>query len=84
MKCRLGCDSPEDQIHIFTQCQYSEVPSNIVYGDIFEDTDKQKDIIRSFIKINKRRQALIENIPPGEARAVHKKHKCFLVPQSAA
>ena len=69
LKCRLGCNSPEDQILIFTQCQYIEVPLNIVYGDIFEDTDKQKYIISSFIKIDQRRQKLIENIPPGEARA---------------
>ena len=69
LKCRLGCDSPESQVHTFTQCQQIEIPPNTVYEDIFSDTDKQKSCIRVFICVDKKRQKLIENIPTGDARA---------------
>ena len=69
LKCRLGCDSPESQIHIFTQCQQIEIPPNTVYENIYYDTDKQNSCIKSFISIDKKRQKQIENIPPGDARA---------------
>ena len=33
------------------------------------DTDKQNSVIKSFISIDKKRQKMIENVPPGDARA---------------
>ena len=69
LKCRLGCDSPESQLHIFTQCQHTEIPSITVHENIYSDTDKQNSCIKSLICIDKKRQHIIENVPPGDARA---------------
>ena len=57
LKCRLGCDTIEDQVHIFTQCKYSANTPHIAlnYEDLFKDSVKQKTIIKSFLQIEKRR-----------------------------
>ena len=66
--CRLGCDLPESQFHIFTECKYGEFPPNPVHGSIFSDETRQKEVIQVFIKIEKRRLKLLEHVPPGETR----------------
>ena len=69
LSCRLGCDSNETQLHIFTQCTYIEIPPNIDYSHIFENATIQKEVIKLFLDIDKRRLKLIEHVPPGESRA---------------
>ena len=68
LKCRLGCDIFEDQIHIFTQCKYSaDGPKNVVeYEDLFKDSMKQKKVIEAFLKIEQKRDSIKYNNPPGE------------------
>ena len=65
----LGCDLLEMQNHVFTQCNFSEIPPNLVYDDVFGDSIKQKEVIKSFILIEKRRKKLLEQVPHGETRA---------------
>ena len=69
LTCRLGCDLPESQFHIFTECKYGEIPPNQVYESIFSDETRQKEVIQVFIQIEKRRLKLIEQVPPGGTRA---------------
>ena len=71
LKCRLGCDILEDQVHIFTQCKYSANTPNIAldYEDLFKDSAKQRYIIELFLQIEKRRVLLKYNNPPGETNA---------------
>ena len=69
LSCRLGCDSNETQLHIFTQCTYIEIPPNIEYSHIFDNTTLQKEVIQLFLDIDKRRLRLLEHVPPGESRA---------------
>ena len=69
LTCRLGCDLPESQFHIFTECKYGEIPPNQVYESIFSDETSQKEVIQIFIQIEKRRLKLLQHVPPGDARA---------------
>ena len=75
LNCRLGCDSPESQYHIFTQCTFIEIPPNVVYDNIFQNAALQKEVIKSFLSIDKRRQKLLEHVPPGESRAQAQRSK---------
>ena len=54
--CRYGCQSPESQIHIFTQCKTLRaqitIPVIPEYTHIFKDVFKQKQAIEYFILID--------------------------------
>ena len=69
LKCSFGCNSIEDQVHLFTQCKYIAVYSSnsFVYEDLFKDTLKQKEVIKTLMKIEKRRVLLKDNIHLGIA-----------------
>ena len=69
LNCRLGCDSPDSQFHIFTQCSFIEIPPNVAYDSIFENATLQKEVIKLFLSIDKTRQKLLEHVPPGDSRA---------------
>jgi hypothetical protein len=74
LNCRLGCDLPESQIHVFMHCKYSEIPPNIFYNDIFENSIKQKEVIQAFIVSERRRKKLLEQVPPGDPGPEHRDH----------
>lgn len=61
LKCSLGCIADEDQRHIFENC--AGLDSNIgtkMYDYIFEDSDKQKEAISTFIITEDRRRNLMK------------------------
>ena len=64
-KCSLGCNADEDQRHIYENCEvlHSDQNKNI-YSYIFEDSEKQKEAISSFINIEERRRELIQTAVP--------------------
>ena len=67
--CRYGCQSPESQIHIFTQCETLRkqltIPVIPDYTHIFKDVYKQKEAIGYFILIEKVAKQMKENLLPG-------------------
>ena len=84
LKCLLGCNANEDQVHIFTQCQDIEISlrNTVPYEDIFKDIMVQKTAIETFLKVDKRRQLRLN--PPGEISARTRAQQSFyrvLVPQ---
>ena len=69
-KCNFGCNENEDQEHIFMRCEpiIANVTSKKVeYGDIFKETEKQKQTIEHFLKIETERiKAMEALLPAGE------------------
>ena len=67
--CRYGCQSPESQIHIFTQCKTLRaqitIPAIPEYTHIFKDVFKQKQAIEYFILIDRVAKQMKENLLPG-------------------
>ena len=68
MFCSLGCQTAEDQAHIFKNCPFLSKcdqypPLEYIFGNVFE----QKEALKVFLPIEKRRKQLIDNTPPGEA-----------------
>ena len=66
--CSLGCQTIEDQSHIFKNCPFLSncdkyPPLEYIFGDVFE----QKEALKIFLPIEKRRKQLKDTIPPGEA-----------------
>ena len=61
LQCSFGCIAVEDQRHIFPHCgALRSEQNNILYDNIFEDSDKQKDAISAFISIEHRRQQSVQ------------------------
>jgi hypothetical protein len=78
LKCYHGCNTDEDQRHIFEQCEV--LKSNTeekMYDLIFENEDKQKQAISTFMPIDEKRKSIkqgahgidvplhLDNLPPG-------------------
>ena len=70
LKCIFGCNSDEDQRHIFTQCESIVAETNTqytLYNNIFcSDVNKLKEAASIFLKIDTNRQDLKDKILPGE------------------
>ena len=71
LKCALGCQQNEDQVHIFTQCQPLLNRLNILdavqYNNISGSLPQQKEMINLLQKIDQTRNFIIKNhLPPGE------------------
>ena len=73
LKCIMNCDAIETQIHIFEHCEpvlsrlnLTETPTlNSIYGSPSE----QKSAVEIFLKIDKMRRHMINNLLPGENNA---------------
>ena len=68
LQCSLGCQTVEDQYHIFKNCPFlsncAKYPQlEYIFGDVFE----LKEARKVFLPIEKRRKQLKVTIPPGEA-----------------
>jgi hypothetical protein len=60
LKCSLGCNSDEDQRHIFGQCEVLKSHFyNNLYDYIFQDSTKQKEALSVFIILEERRKELL-------------------------
>ena len=60
LKCSLGCDSDEDQRHIFEQCEVLKSHLYMkLYDNIFHDSTKQKEAISIFLNLEARRKELL-------------------------
>ena len=60
LTCSLGCNSNEDQRHIFENCEV--LKSNLsmnMYDYIFLDKEKQKEAIYLFTIVEERRKAIL-------------------------
>ena len=61
LKCSLGCIADEDQRHIFENCAFLDWSLGTkIYDYIFEDSDKQKETISTFIITEERRRNLMK------------------------
>ena len=72
INCNFGCNEDEDQEHIFMRCDpiITNVTSKKVdYGDIFKETEKQKETIEHFLKIETERIKAMEALLPGREQA---------------
>ena len=59
LECSQGCPIQEDQCHIFSGCDKLNSDKNTnIYEHIFEDIDKQKEVICAFLHIEERRKEL--------------------------
>ena len=79
MKCTLGCNTIENQEHIFTRCSKLE-NENIdmkEYSAIYENVDQQKEIIGVFKNIDNARTAAM-SLLPGEAIARTRASLCTM------
>ena len=57
LKCSLGCNSDEDQRHIFEQCKVKKSHVHMeLYDHIFHDSTKQKEAISVFLILEERRK----------------------------
>ena len=78
LKCFHGCNTDEHQRHIFEQCEVLKSNSEQkMYDLIFENEDKQKQAISTFINIDEKRKCIKQgaqgkevpfnqdNLPPG-------------------
>ena len=66
MNCKLGCNSPETQEHIFTQCVPLKKESNntnVSYNGIFENVQQQKRTIEVFSEVDKARCIALKLLP---------------------
>ena len=67
-KCSLGCDTLENQEHIFQSCiklqKNLKVPD---YNYIFGDVSRQKEAIKTFLHIEEIRKRMLEKLLPGGA-----------------
>ena len=69
--CSQGCQIEEDQVHIFENCQSLNVKKETIVLDfIFQETEKQKVIMKQILPIELRRLSLLED----RARA----EQCFI------
>ena len=69
--CSQGCQIEEDQVHIFENCQSLNVKKETIVLDfIFQETEKQKEIMKQILPIELRRLSLLED----RARA----EQCFI------
>ena len=72
-KCSFKCDSIKDQVHTFTQCLpvLSKISktANLDHSKIFQNFDKQMEVISIFLEIEEKRQELKEQFLPGEKDA---------------
>ena len=60
LKCSLGCNSDEDQRHIFEQCEVIKSHLHMkLYDNIFQDSTKQKEAISVFLMLEERRKELL-------------------------
>ena len=60
--CSFGCQEIENQIHIFTQCPHTKVSTNpLHYENILKNVTYQKEIIKVFLNVEKKRKYLTEN-----------------------
>ena len=70
LKCSLNCDEIETQIHIFENFEpvlsrlnlSQTLPLNSIFGSLSE----QKSAVELFLKIDKIRRLMINNLLPGE------------------
>ena len=73
LHCSLGCQSIEDNIHIFTQCPKMKVSQkDLNYKNISKDVTYQKETIELFLKVENQQKYKLDNIsinnlPPGGA-----------------
>ena len=59
LQCSLGCPSIESQFHIFSECKVLKSDTHTEdYNSLFSDVNKQKQVINTFIYIEKKRQFL--------------------------
>ena len=75
MKCTLGCDSNENQEHIFTKCLKLE--NETEYNAIYENVDQQKQVIQVLKSIDNTRISAM-NLLPGEAIARTRASLCTM------
>ena len=62
MKCCLGCNTDEDQQHIYENCGVLHTdPNRNVHNSLFEDSAKQKEAISASTIIEERRRELIQS-----------------------
>ena len=62
LECSLGCSSNEDQRHIFTQCIWLPPSPEIIYENIYKETNEQKETIEVFLKKETHRKHLLDNL----------------------
>ena len=73
LNCILNCQQVETQYHIFEHCQpvisklnlTQDMDVNKIYGSLLE----QKSAVETFLKIDKMRKQLVNNLLPGEVIA---------------
>ena len=57
--CSLGCNTDENQAHIFQDCQVlnpQNTQDNVEYNFIFKETNKQKQAIQIFLSLEEKRK----------------------------
>ena len=60
LKCSLGCNSDDDQHHIFENCEVLKSHLHInMYDYIYLDKEKQKEAISLFTTLEERRKAIL-------------------------
>ena len=72
IKCTFECNEDEDQEHIFMRCEPIKRKvtfKKVEYGDIFNETNKQKETIKHFLKIETERIKAMEALLPGGEQA---------------
>ena len=73
LKCSLNCDQIETQIHVFENCEpvlsRLNITETITLNGIYGSITKQKSAVKVFVKIDKMRKQMINNLLPGEENA---------------
>ena len=63
LKCSFGCDSDEDQYHIFQQCKPLKSHKNQnVYMNIFREEMLQKEAVTKLLVIENRRLNILSKV----------------------
>ena len=65
LKCVLGCQQNEDQVHVFTQCQplmnRLNILDDIQYNNILGSLPQQIELIKLLYKIDQSRNHILKN-----------------------
>ena len=73
LKCSLNCDQIETQIHIFENCEpvlsRLNITETITLNGIYGSITEQKSAVKVFVKADKMRKQMINNLLPGEENA---------------
>ena len=72
LSCSLGCNTDENQAHIFQHCQVLIPPStqeNVKYNFIFNERSKQKQAIEIFLLLEEKRKLKLISYLEGQDTA---------------